>query len=214
GRANILVGKTRAAIAGAQGVTRQAIIQEGHGRAGGAVIDLAHAVRADRQRRRSGVRRGRGRGVGGVVGRIRACHRNAADAHALGCARVFVGETGAAVAGAQGVARHTIIRQRHRRVGVAVIHFIRAGGGDRERARGDVGGGAGRGVGGVVGRISAADCDAVDAHRLRRPTVFIGKTGAAVAGAQNVATEAIVGERYRRAARPVISPVHTRSADR
>src|SRR5439155_16356466 len=126
-----------------------------------------------------------------VVGRIGAADGDAADVHALGCARVLVGKTGVAVAGAQAVADHAIIREGHRCVGVAVIDFVHAGGADDQRPRGDVRRGAGCGVGGVVGRIGAGHRDAADAHVLGRADVLIGKTGAAVAGAQTVAIHPI-----------------------
>src|SRR5207253_6707700 len=57
-----------------------------------------------------------------------------------------------------------------------------------------------------------ADGDSADAHGLGRAYVLVGKTGAAVAGAQTVARDAIVGERHRRAGRPVITLIHSRGA--
>src|SRR5207247_8281235 len=115
---------------------------------------------------RSDVRGGRGRAVGGVVGRVSSADGDAADRHALGRARVFIGKTGAAVAGAQAVARHAIIRECHRRVGRAVIDFVHAGGADHQRAGGDVRRRAGGGVGGVVGRVGATEADAARTYGL------------------------------------------------
>src|SRR5207245_7643534 len=122
------------------------------------------------------VRRGRGRGVGGVVGRIGAANGDAADSYGLGCARVLVGKAGSGVAGAQDIARHPIVRERHRRVGGPVINPVHARGAHSQRARRDVRRGRGRGVGGVVGRIGAADGDAADAHGLGRADVLVVET--------------------------------------
>src|SRR5439155_23064577 len=149
GRADVLVREARAGAAGAQCVARHAIVREGHDGGCSPVINLVRASGADHQRPGGDVGRRAGRGVDRVVGRVGAGHRDAADAHALGGARVFVGETGAAVAGAQTVASDAIIRKSHRPVGSAVINFVHAGGADHQRPRGDIRRRAGRGIGGV-----------------------------------------------------------------
>src|SRR5439155_19842361 len=213
GRADVLVREVCAGAAGAQAVARHAIVREGGDRGCSPVVNLVDPGGADYQRPGGDVGRRAGRGVDRVVGRVGAGHRDAADAHALGGARVFVGETGAAVAGAQTVARHAIIRKSHRRGGGAVINFVHARGADDQGFGGDVCRGAGCSVGCVIGRIGAGHRDAAHAHALGRGNVLVGKTGAAVAGAQTVAAHAIVGQGYRGAACPVVNFVHACGAD-
>src|SRR5439155_14356431 len=92
GRADVLVRETRAGVGGGEAVTGHPIVREGHRRVGGSVVNLVHARGTDHQRAPGDVRRGRRGGVGGVVGCISAADGDAAHAHGLGCADVFVGK--------------------------------------------------------------------------------------------------------------------------
>src|SRR5439155_25077425 len=126
---------------------------------------------ADGQRFDRDVRRGRGAaGSQLVVGRIGAADRDAAHTHRLGRPYGLVGKGRRAVGPAQAVAGNPVVGKCDRGIGRSVIHFVHAGGTDRERPRGDVRRGAGGGVGRVVGGIHAADGDAVTLTFLAVPT--------------------------------------------
>src|SRR6185295_14802661 len=173
GGADILVGKTRAAVTGAQIVARDAVVGKGHRRAGAPVISLVYAQGAHHQRARGDVGGGGGGGVEGVVAGVRSGNGDAADAHVLGRADVLVGKARARVAGAQAVTRQPIIRKCHGCVGRAVVHSVHARGAHHQRARGDVRRGAGSGIGRVVGRIGSSHGNAANAHGFGRTHVLV-----------------------------------------
>src|SRR5262249_55895 len=100
GRANVLVGKTGAGVAGGQAVTAQPVVGKSDRGAGGAVVDLVGAGGGYVQRASSDVGGGAGSRIGRIVGRIGAGNRDACDADALGGADVLVRKAGACVAGA------------------------------------------------------------------------------------------------------------------
>src|SRR5262249_48811691 len=101
-------------------------------RIGGAVIGLADPGRADRQRFGGDVGSGAGSRIDGVVGRVSSRHADTADADALGGPGVFVGETGAGVAGSEAVAGHLVLRESDCGAGRAVVSLIDTGGADRQ----------------------------------------------------------------------------------
>src|SRR6185503_16742162 len=63
GRADVLVGETRAGVAGGQDIAGQAVIRKSDGGTGRSIIGLVHARSADRQRTRRDI--GSGAGAGG-----------------------------------------------------------------------------------------------------------------------------------------------------
>src|SRR5439155_10068958 len=132
-----LVGKGRRAVGPAQAVAGNPVVGKCDRGIGRSVIHFVHARGTDRQRPRGDVRRRAGGGIGRVVGRVCTADRDAADTHGLGRTDVLVGETGAGVGGAQGVARQAIVREGDCRVGVAIIHLVRTVGAHAQRTRGD-----------------------------------------------------------------------------
>src|SRR5204862_648 len=90
----------------------------------------------------------------------------------------------------------TVVGQvRHRR-GIAVVDLGVGRGRDDQGPGGDVGGGRGAGVEGVIAGISAADADAADGHRLTRADVLVGEGSAGVVVGEHVARDAVVRQRY------------------
>src|SRR5262249_30324195 len=148
----------------------------------GAVIDLVVGADQGGHRGHGDVSGRAGRGVDGVIGRVSAADRNAADAHRFGRAYVRVGEAGAGVAGGETVAGHPIICERDVGAGGAVINLIHPSSRNAQGASRNVGGGAGGRVGGVVGRISAAESDAADGDGFSRADILVSETGGGVGG--------------------------------
>ena len=91
GRAHILVGEARAAVAPAQDVARYPIIGQRHRRAGRAIVHFVRGCSGHRQGTRGDVCRRR-RLRHRVVGCVRAAHGQPAHRHGLGCAGGFAGE--------------------------------------------------------------------------------------------------------------------------
>src|SRR5207244_475870 len=142
---------------------------------GGAVIDLVVGADHGRHRGRGDISGRVGRGVGGVIDRVSAADRNAADADALGCANVWVGETGGGVGGRETVAGHAIVGEGDRGAGGAIIDLVYPGSCYAQRAGSDVGGGAGGGIGSVVARVNATDADAADTDAFGGAGILAGE---------------------------------------
>src|SRR5207249_2795372 len=135
-----------------------------------------------------------GGGVGGVVGHIGARHRNAANSYGFSSTHGGIGESGAGVAGGQAISRQAVIRQSDGGGSRAVINFVDPRGADHQRSSCNISGGAGGRVGGVVGRIGAAESDAADADGLGRADVLVGETGGGVGAREAVAGQTIISE--------------------
>src|SRR5262249_28355493 len=99
------------------------------------------------------VGRGRGRGVERVVARVGATDADPAHRDRLGGADVLVRERGGGVAIGEHVAANAVIRQGHRGSGAAIVDLVHAVGSDGQGPGGDVGHGAGRGVGRVLALV-------------------------------------------------------------
>src|SRR5262249_21430131 len=117
-----------------------------------------------------------------VIGRVSAADRNAADADGFGRPDGGVGESGAGVAGGQAVASHAIVRQGDGGGSGAVINLVDPRGADHQRSGSNISGSAGRSIGRVVARISAAEADAADSHASRGADVLAGEAGSGVGG--------------------------------
>src|SRR5205823_413669 len=119
------------------------VVRQGHGGGGGAVVDLVHPGCRDREGPLRDVRRGRGRGVEGVVARIGAGDRDPGDRDGLAVAHVLVPEAGRGVAVGEHVTGHPVVRQGHGGGGRAVVDLVHPGCRDREGPLRDVGRGRG-----------------------------------------------------------------------
>src|SRR6185503_7021882 len=98
--------------------------------------------------------------------------------------------------------------------GGAVINLVIGGDArDGQSLRGDIGGGGGRAIGGVIGRIGAADGDAADAGGLGNADVLVVETGAGVARSEAVTDQAIIRERARGGGGTIIDLVDSGGAD-
>src|SRR6185369_14072800 len=192
--ADRFAGKAGGAAAEADVVAAQHAVKGagGDGGIGGAIIDLVVGADQGSEGGDGDIGGSAGGDVGGVVGRIGASEDDAADADRFGSADVRVGETGAGVAGREAVAGHAVIGQGDGGGRRAIIELVHACGAHDQRPRGDVGGRAGGGIGGVVGDIGAAEGDAADGDGLGRADVLVGETGAGVAGGEAVACHAVI----------------------
>src|SRR5204862_55133 len=109
-------------------------------------------------------------------------------------AHVLVGEAGAGVAVAEGIAGYAVVGQGDGGAGAAVVDLVDAAGGDGQGPLGDVGGGAGGGVDGVVAGVAARDADAADRHGLAGAHVLVVERRAGVAVGEHVAADPVIGE--------------------
>src|SRR5579871_3148854 len=193
-----LVGETRARIAARENIAGNAVVGERHRRRRAAVVHFVDARGRNRQRFAGDVGRGARRGVRRIVRGVRTGNRDAAHRNRLAGGYRFIGETRARVAARENVAGNAIVGESHRRRRAAVVHLVDARGRNHQRFRRDVGRGAGRGVRRIVRGVRAGDRDSADRYGLAGRHVLVGEARARVAGGENVASNAIVGERRLR----------------
>ena len=128
GGADVRVGETGAGVAGGEAVTGQAVIRQGDRGAGRAVINLVHPCAVTLKERAVMSAVVLAVVLAGVVGRVGAAERDAADGDGLGRADVLVGETGGGVAGGEAVAGEAIVGEGDRGAGGAIINLVAPGG--------------------------------------------------------------------------------------
>src|SRR5260370_40262422 len=128
-----------------------------------------------------------GAGIGGGQGQ-------ADDGDGFGRAEVVIGEGGRVAGVAEVVAAEDAIEGPGGEGGGggAVIDLVAHADLGRQCGRGDIGAGAGGGVGGVICRIGAPGGDAAYADALGRAGLLIGETRPAGSGRQAVAGQPVV----------------------
>ena len=178
--ADVLVIEGGTGVARAEDVTGDAVIADCHRGRGGAVVDLADALRRHGERPGGDVGGGRGGGVEGVVPGVGPADGDAGDRDRLGGADVLVGEARRGVARAEDVTRDAVVAERDRRGGRAVVGLVDAVRRDGEPSRIDVGAGRCGGVEGVVAGIGPADGDAGDRDRLAGADILVVEGGTGV----------------------------------
>src|SRR5262249_14170423 len=113
------------------------------------------------------------------------------------------------------VARNPVVRERDGRGRGAVVDLVDPRGRHRQGPGRDVRGGAGRGVDQVVvGRVRAAEADAVHADSLAGAYVLIAERSGGVAAGEHVARDAVVSQQDGGGRGAVVDLVLADGADR